>query len=769
MTGDYYRPLRKNDNYHYRLNDRRLTIADVASSPNALQPKTTKFSPKQHYQHHSPLANIPIVLKATVAKSKSDKQCVPGDQAIETQAYTTASSPSRSSSYSLPSPPVPNLPKALLCETPRSEETNKSVRWNLSTDLSIAHCSSLDSPIVAPWNSHQTEMAVPGNVRKSKHETLHGRENDNRPYKRARETPSMGSPLPEAVDRCDNFGCNGFHSHFDCPLERKCWGCRSRNHFTSDCPMTCTNCGFEGHIKQNCDDFEMDPHEGIVRPQRPSFKPGSSANTLLPPLSGDKVYQCDNYPCRDLHSHWDCPLPTSCWGCRSSEHFWSGCHERCGKCGAQRHTTKYCEEFELWGQGMSRPKRRPEDIVTYAMKRKRESEIQENGTHNLQAMYPTPTSRHTSTPPEPSYAEGSTPSSGYDHGKLVSARPSPKESTVTTTDRVTKTSQTPTKSFTAPVTSEDLPPRTHEENGRKIYCTYWLRTGRCLYALSRLGCALKHRVPADEETQREIGINVSSPWLRDDPVVKEIERQTRRSAGRLDRTFEKLAAPSTSPPAGSRPSSGEARRYPEPPPGFLWSPNKRLRELDRKPEPAGKHADTSSPSSYEVGAAAYPVKKSISRSSQSKLAPAKQNEPVSQSVRDFFQSMGSPPKSPEPATSSPSKLKPARASAELRSSKTATLRDPIVYQIDKVKTEDVSTGQNTPKEQKLTPKEQDAIPVAPAPNEVDDAMSARMKAFEEEEYFKQKRHEAEMARKAEEHRLEYEHELRMMELRKQKS
>ena len=40
-------------------------------------------------------------------------------------------------------------------------------------------------------------------------------------------------------------------------------------------------------------------------------------------------------------------------------------------------------------------------------------------------------------------------------------------------------------------------------------------------------------------------------------------------------------------------------------------------------------------------------------------------------------------------------------------------------------------------------------------------MSAKMKAFEEEEYFKQKRHEAEMARKVEEQRLEYEHELRM--------
>ena len=50
----------------------------------------------------------------------------------------------------------------------------------------------------------------------------------------------------------------------------------------------------------------------------------------------------------------------------------------------------------------------------------------------------------------------------------------------------------------------------------------------------------------------------------------------------------------------------------------------------------------------------------------------------------------------------------------------------------------------------------------------DESMSAKMKAFKEEEYFKQKRHEAEMARKAEERRSEYEHELRMVELRKLK-
>ena len=51
---------------------------------------------------------------------------------------------------------------------------------------------------------------------------------------------------------------------------------------------------------------------------------------------------------------------------------------------------------------------------------------------------------------------------------------------------------------------------------------------------------------------------------------------------------------------------------------------------------------------------------------------------------------------------------------------------------------------------------------------VEESMSAAMKAFEEEEYRKQKSHEAAMARKMEEQRLEYEHELRMMELRKMK-
>ncbi|KAL2049577.1 hypothetical protein ABVK25_010156 [Lepraria finkii] len=314
----------------------------------------------------------------------------------------------------------------------RGEEEEDKEEDNEATDLSISHCSSSHSPIAAPWNNHQTEITILGD--------------DDYPAKRAGIAPSTDSPLPKFINRCDNYGCNSFHSHFDCPLEKKCWGCRSKNHFTSDCPMTCTNCCSAGHTSKHCEDFEMDPYTGIASPRR-SLKPGSSAYTILPAPSQSKIYQCDNYACRDLHSHWDCPLPAICWGCRSSEHFWSGCRERCGKCGAQRHISKYCDEFEMWGNGMSRPIRRPDNIATNTMKRKRDD------------------------------------------------------------------------------MQETFPSQTHDKNGNKIYCTFWLRTGCCAFEATTRGCKLKHEIPPDEATQREIGINISAPWLRNDPVVQELEHK----------------------------------------------------------------------------------------------------------------------------------------------------------------------------------------------------------------------------------------------------
>ena len=175
-------------------------------------------------------AKINIDLKSAVARSNM------------------ARSASRSSNYSPPSLSVPEAPKALRCDTTMSEATSEYFARKLSTDLS-------HSPIVAPWNNHQSEMTVLG-------------DGNDYPAKRARIAPSTDLPLPGFIDGCDNYGCNNLYSHFDCPLEKECWGCHSKNHVTSDCPMTCTNCCSEGHSRKYCEDFETDPYTGIARPRR---------------------------------------------------------------------------------------------------------------------------------------------------------------------------------------------------------------------------------------------------------------------------------------------------------------------------------------------------------------------------------------------------------------------------------------------------------------------------------------------------------------------
>ena len=759
MPGDYYRPRKNDSDYLHRSDYKRLTLPDVSSPPVASQPETKESSPSQHRPHRSPPAKIKIDLKSAIARSKGIKQPVTSDHSKGQRTTSNrARSASRSSSYSPPSPSVPEAPKALRCDTTKSEATSKYAARKLSTDLSISHCSSSHSPIVAPWNNHQTEMTVLG-------------DDDDCPAKRARTAPSTDSPLPEFIDRCDNYGCDSFHSHFDCPLEKKCWGCRSKNHFTSDCPMTCTNCYSEGHISKHCEDFEMDPYTGIARPRR-HFKPGSSANTILPALSPGKIYQCDNYACRDLHSHWDCPLPAICWGCRSSEHFWSGCHERCGKCGAQRHISKYCDEFEMWRNGMSRPIRLPDNIATNTMKRKRKNEMQENGTQHSQrferAVYPTPTptSQH-ATPLQQPPAKHCTPTPRHEQGEFTVAGSSSKVHTESLTDSLYQTSRTPPACM--PITRETFPSRTHDENGNKIYCTFWLRTGHCAFEATPRGCTLKHKIPPDEAIQREIGINISAPWLRNDPVVQELEheRQSRRSSRPFDNPFERtgereprrepaythrerMAGPSLT---GMRPSSRESRPYPDPSIQVAFRSNKWLREPDQNPEPARPHTNTSNSSLQE---------------------PSNQQQPPRQSVREFFQSLGPPPELPEShqesRTSTLTKYKPAAIMAESRPQKTyASPHTPILQK-------SASRQSTVFKEEGSTQESMIYKPDIPKPepatskskSTVDESMSAKMKAFEEEEYFKQKRHEAEMARKVDEQRLEYEHELRMVELRKLK-
>ena len=57
--------------------------------------------------------------------------------------------------------------------------------------------------------------------------------------------------------RCDNNECNGYHSYEDCPLERKCSGCHSTEHYRSHCREICTACGHERHTAEHCHESHL--------------------------------------------------------------------------------------------------------------------------------------------------------------------------------------------------------------------------------------------------------------------------------------------------------------------------------------------------------------------------------------------------------------------------------------------------------------------------------------------------------------------------------
>lgn len=134
----------------------------------------------------------------------------------------------RSSSYSPPPVAIPAAPKAMVYP-PLTSETRSLATLGLIkpsegryiSDPSTTHFS---SPELAPWNEHRMKSQDP---------QCHKMYSDEE--ERANESP--GRRWVRAVETCDNYGCDGFHHHDDCPLEKRCWGCRSPNHFWTDCPV----------------------------------------------------------------------------------------------------------------------------------------------------------------------------------------------------------------------------------------------------------------------------------------------------------------------------------------------------------------------------------------------------------------------------------------------------------------------------------------------------------------------------------------------------
>ena len=738
----------------------------------------------------------------------------PPSTQVKTTTYSSfRPSPSRSSSYSPPSSKAKAREVSLIA-VGKSKERFPSVLGKRSSVENRNYSPGVSSTMMyAPWNDHQPGMEDQKTLGESDYEVELSDSEVEHPVKRARRN----SHLPDSIEECDNYGCNANHSHLDCPLGMKCWGCRVNTHYTSACPMTCTKCSFAGHTQQFCEDFEIDPREGIPRPRIPTIKP-ASADMEIPALPSGKIYQCDNFPCHGLHSHYDCPLPTRCWGCRATDHFWSGCRSRCDKCGLKRHISKYCNEFESWMDGKSRPKKSLDEIRrVIAVKRQRETEMPV-----LEVSNPQPHSLNQSTAssmslPPPTKRPAS--SSTREHGRLTPEGSHPEEhgNSFGTHHKQTMPSQAiPTQPRTI-ITRNNFPALEHGPNGEKIYCTYWLRTGKCKFKNDPIGCSLKHKVPAEKSLQDGIGIYFGSPWLQDDPIVREYFKKIRSTL------------------IPSNETSGEHGQHELNHQPSLTSSHKRVREHPRSQDPVDKPTNILPPSVRE-----------------SPHQPDEHVQPAKQSLRNDFKPLKSPTDVleplPEPRKSSSSKLKPPteakqsrrRPSESLRQHKTPTEESRSISPYETTmqlenrpkpklagaadtlrgyshlsrhahnagtesaserpyttapqttdltrappptapratvetlarmpnidRNIDTTKNENPPKQTLPPPKNFTFNPAQtppessppPPPATTLSSRAAKLSAFEEEEFFLQRKHEAEMARKEEELKLVYMHEM----------
>ena len=52
--------------------------------------------------------------------------------------------------------------------------------------------------------------------------------------------------------------------------------------------------------------------------------------------------------------------------------------------------------------------------------------------------------------------------------------------------------------------------------GKKVYCTFWCRTGNCNF--TQQGCKFLHEIPQDQDTRLAIGIRDYPTWMQEDPT-----------------------------------------------------------------------------------------------------------------------------------------------------------------------------------------------------------------------------------------------------------
>lgn len=245
---------------------------------------------------------------------------------------------------------------------------------------------------------------------------------------------------------------------------------------------------------------------------------------------------CKNYNCLGEHGYQDCPLPKICWGCRSTNHYWSYCPMTCTKCQAERHSTKYCDDFEVNSTGKSQPKAPPPETIDNTYKGNRP----EHG--NVLHATPAPDSemqQHASSLVHPFKEEPK--SSPVMEPAVLSNGPA--DETIQNTssqeraadflaglDELTHIPKGPAKS-SGQENGPPYPPNTgmYDDTGEKIYCSQWLKWGGCAYYFTSHGCIFKHEIPPDERTQKHIGLSLASPWLKGAPFAGQSLRNGRLS------------------------------------------------------------------------------------------------------------------------------------------------------------------------------------------------------------------------------------------------
>ena len=216
---------------------------------------------------------------------------------------------------------------------------------------------------------------------------------------------------------------------------------------------------------------------------------------------------CKNYDCLGEHGYQDCPKPKVCWGCRSTNHYWSYCPMTCTHCQAERHSAKYCSDFEINATGKSQPKtphRIPEESSNVDS-----TSIHDHNLDPATQQRPSPFGDGPKCGPKVS-----PPMSAGRLSRGSITRRASQDRAVDFLDNLYQSTHIP--KGPAAITSR---PVMFNGFGEKIYCTLWLRSGHCDYYYTSHGCKYKHDIPPDEATQRDTGANLSSPWLQGAPFA----------------------------------------------------------------------------------------------------------------------------------------------------------------------------------------------------------------------------------------------------------